>query len=121
MAAGVFAITFAAVAQEAPHSRLTTLCALAVTATLWVLFQYLFLNYARTTPGMVLAQLELSTLEGKKPSMFACRSRAVASALSGFSMGLGYAWALVDEDRLGWHDRISQTHLREIGGIGDIE
>jgi len=27
-------------------------------------------------------------------------------------VGLGYAWALVDEDRLGWHDRISQTHLR---------
>jgi hypothetical protein len=27
-------------------------------------------------------------------------------------MGLGYFWALVDEDRVGWHDRISRTHVR---------
>jgi hypothetical protein len=44
--------------------------------------------------------------------MFDRQTRAAASALSAFSIGLGYAWALVDEDRLGWHDRISQTHLR---------
>jgi hypothetical protein len=40
------------------------------------------------------------------------RWRAVASMLSGCSIGLGFAWALVDEDTLGWHDRITQTHLR---------
>jgi hypothetical protein len=44
--------------------------------------------------------------------MFDRQTRAAASALSAFSIGLGYAWALVDEDRLGWHDRISRTHLR---------
>jgi hypothetical protein len=27
-------------------------------------------------------------------------------------MGLGFAWALVDEDCLGWHDRITRTYLR---------
>jgi hypothetical protein len=27
-------------------------------------------------------------------------------------MGLGYLWALVDEDGVGWHDRISRTHVR---------
>ena len=44
--------------------------------------------------------------------MFERQCRAAASALSGFSMGLGYFWALVDEDRVGWHDRISRTHVR---------
>jgi hypothetical protein len=59
-----------------------------------------------------MAQLELCTFEGKATTMFDRQTRAAASGLSAFSIGLGYAWALVDEDRLGWHDRISQTHLR---------
>ncbi len=32
-------------------------------------------------------------------------------------MGLGYVWALVDEDRVGWHDRISRTHVRALSEI----
>jgi len=27
-------------------------------------------------------------------------------------MGLGYFWALLDGDRVGWHERISRTHVR---------
>jgi hypothetical protein len=27
------------------------------------------------------------------------------------SLGLGFAWAFLDEDRLAWHDRISHTFL----------
>ena len=29
------------------------------------------------------------------------------------SLGLGFLWALVDEDGLGWHDRITRTCVRE--------
>ena len=61
---------------------------------------------------MSMFQLELCTFAGTGTSMFDRQRRTLASALSGFSMGLGYAWALVDEDRIGWHDRISRTHLR---------
>jgi len=49
--------------------------------------------------------------------MFERQCRAAASALSGFSLGLGYFWALVDEDRVGWHDRISRTHVRVFSSI----
>jgi hypothetical protein len=28
---------------------------------------------------------------------------------------LGYLWALVDENQLGWHDRITQTLVRSAG------
>ena len=76
------------------------------------MFQYLFLVHGRATPGMQMAQLELCSFEGKRPSLLARQTRALASTLSAFAAGMGYAWALVDEDRLGWHDRISQTHLR---------
>jgi uncharacterized RDD family membrane protein YckC len=109
---GVCAVTFLRMAEEMPHSRLTIAFALAGCGMFWLLFQYLFLIYGRTTPGMQMAQLELCTFAGKEAPLFARRVRALAGGLSGFSAGLGYAWAFIDEDRLGWHDRISQTHLR---------
>jgi uncharacterized RDD family membrane protein YckC len=112
IATGAFAITFLELAEEMPQSRMTLVCLLAAAGIFWLLFQYIFLTYRRATPGMRMAQLELCTFEGKATTMFDRQTRAAASALSAFSVGLGYAWALVDEDRLGWHDRISQTHLR---------
>jgi uncharacterized RDD family membrane protein YckC len=112
IATGAFAITFLELAEEMPQSRMTLVCMLASAGIFWLLFQYIFLTYRRATPGMRMAQLELCTFEGKATTMFDRQTRAAASALSAFSIGLGYAWALVDEDRLGWHDRISQTHLR---------
>jgi uncharacterized RDD family membrane protein YckC len=117
IATGVFALTFLELAEEIPQSRMTLVCLMATGGIFWLVFQYIFLTYRRGTPGMNMAQLELCTFAGTATSMFDRQTRAVASALSGFSIGLGYAWALVDEDRLGWHDRISQTHLRALSVI----
>ena len=85
-------------------------CWLRVECSGW--FFNIFLVYRRATPGMNFAGLELCTFEGKATTMFERQCRAAASALSGFLLGLGYFWALVDEDRVGWHDRISRTHVR---------
>lgn len=109
VAAAVFEITFVYLAEDNPHSRMAMLCGVCVSAVLWILFQYLFLVHGSGTPGMRLAELELVTLEGKPASRYACRCRALASTLSGLAIGLGYAWALVDQDQLGWHDRITGT------------
>jgi uncharacterized RDD family membrane protein YckC len=112
LALSVFAVSFAALADVTLRARYTLLCGLGVGATLWLLFQYLFLVYGRGTPGMRATHLKLLGFDGKQASAFARRSRALATTLSAFSVGLGFAWALVDEDTLGWHDRISQTYLR---------
>jgi uncharacterized RDD family membrane protein YckC len=112
-----FALTFMEVAEGIPHTNMTLVCMLAAGGIFWLLFQYIFLVYRRATPGMNFVQLELCTFEGKATTMFERQCRAAASALSGFSMGLGYAWALVDEDRMGWHDRISRTHVRAASEI----
>ena len=88
------------------------LCAVAVCGVLWTLYQYTFLVHGIGTPGMHLAHLELANFDGKPVSAFDRRCRAVASALSGFSLGLGFLWALVDEDQLGWHDRMTKTLIR---------
>ncbi len=112
IATGAFALTFLEAADQVPHSSMMMVCMLAAGEIFWLVFQYIFLVYRRATPGMNFAGLELCTFEGKATTMFERQSRAAASALSGFSMGLGYFWALVDEDRVGWHDRISRTHVR---------
>jgi uncharacterized RDD family membrane protein YckC len=110
-AAALFEFAFRRLAEDDPHSRMALMFALLVSGILWILFQYLFLVHGEGTPGMRFAQLELVTFEGKPVSADARRWRAMASTLSAVSVGLGYAWALVDEDRLGWHDRITGTLL----------
>jgi uncharacterized RDD family membrane protein YckC len=109
LAAASFDLTFVRLAEDDPHSRMALLCGVVVSAALWILFQYIFLVHGRGTPGMRLAQLQLATFEGKPASTWACRCRALASTLSALSIGLGYVWALFDEDQLGWHDRITRT------------
>lgn len=112
MGSCIFMLTFLELAEEAPKSRLTMVCALAVGGMFWLVFQYLFLIHGRRTPGMKLAQLELCTFEEGPAPLFARQCRALASTLSGIAIGLGYLWVFIDEDRLGWHDRISQTYLK---------
>ena len=114
-AAIMFAATFVKLAAVVPASRLAGLCALAVTVTIWLMFQYMFLVYGRGTPGMRATNLELCNFAGRHASRLRRSCRALATALSGLSLCLGYAWSFVDEDTLGWHDRISGTYLRTIG------
>ena len=45
--------------------------------------------------------------------------RFVASLLSWACLGLGFAWVLVDPDRLAWHDRLSGTRLIVVPRIGN--
>ena len=112
LAAGLFAVCFAQIVEAVPSSRSVLLFAVAVGAILWLIFQYLFLVYGAATPGMRATQLELFSFNGRRPSRLSRRVRALATTLSALSIGLGFAWALVDEDTLGWHDRISQTYVR---------
>jgi len=117
IAGAIFAITFTVTSSGLPQTRMVLLCGAIVGATFWLLYQYLFLVYSTGTPGMQMAQLELCTFKGEHVSVALRRWRALASLLSGCSIGLGFVWAFVDEDTLGWHDRITQTHLREQSAI----
>jgi uncharacterized RDD family membrane protein YckC len=117
IATGVFVLTFMEAAEEMPQSRMTLVCMLTAGLIFWLLFQYIFLTFRRSTPGMNMAQLELCTFAGAATCPMEQQRRALASTLSVCAIGLGFAWALVDEDRLGWHDRISGTHMRTAVGI----
>ncbi len=87
----------------------TVLAGLA--ALFWTAYQYLLVVYAATTPGLLLARLELARFDGKPAGRRLRRWRVFASYLSAVSLGMGYAWVFLDEDALCWHDRITHTYL----------
>ena len=87
--------------------------ALAVVAVLlWKAYEFLFVVYTGSTPGLRAAQLRLVEFDGSPPSRQLRRWRVLASLLSAFSAGLGYLWCVLDQDGLCWHDRITRTHIQ---------
>ncbi len=113
LAAGAgFLLVVYAIVHQLPQGRFGLASLALVPAVLWALYQYMFLVFAGATPGMRMAQLELCNFDGAFPLRTARKSRVAALALSCASLGLGFAWVFVDEDSLGWHDRITRTYLR---------
>ncbi len=96
-----------------PHSKQTLGALAVVPVILWTAYHYLFYVYVGLTPGMKLAGLRLNNFSGERPGWNDRRARALALVLSCASLGLGFAWALVDEDQLCWHDRITRTYLTQ--------
>jgi len=87
--------------------------ALAVVAVLlWKAYEFLFVVYTGSTPGLRAARLRLVEFDGSPPNRRLRRWRVLASLLSAFSAGLGYLWCVLDQDGLCWHDRITRTHIQ---------
>ena len=61
------------------------------------------------TPGLRFAGLRLVNFDGRRPDRDQRSIRQAAYLLSLLSAGLGLVWALVDEEKLTWHDHISKT------------
>ena len=109
-AAGFVLIVLKAGVQM-PRAKAGFLLALAACCVFWAVYQYLFLVYAGRTPGMQMACLRLITFDGGPARRHTRRGRSVAMVLSTLSLGLGLVWALLDEDTLCWHDRITRTYV----------
>ena len=94
-----------------PPAKEALLFGMAASMILWAIYQYIFLVNAGITPGMQIARLRLITFDGGPARRQTRRGRAVAMVLSTLSLGLGLIWALLDEDTLCWHDRITRTYV----------
>ena len=94
-----------------PHAKPLFVGLAAVPVALWLLYEYTFMVYCGQTPGMRLLHLRLSRFDGRWPRSGNRRRRALFTMLSAASLGLGILWAMVDEDMLCWHDRITQTFV----------
>ena len=79
---------------------------------LYVLYQGLFFSLAHATPGMRCTRIALCTFDDENPTRGATQRRLGAVLLSVIPFGLGFVWAMLDEDRLTWHDRLSKIYSR---------
>ena len=111
-ASAIFGMIFMMIAKELPDGRNFLAAALVLPGILWSAYQYLFLVRCHTTPGMQMAQVGLAHFdETKHVTRKQRQARALAMIVSAMSLGLGFAWAMLDEDRLTWHDRISHSFV----------
>lgn len=92
--------------------QLAAISAFATFSFLYLLYQILFFTFADATPGMRFAHIGLCTFADENPTRAAMRRRLVACLLSACPLGIGFLWAFLDDDRLGWHDRISRMYQR---------
>jgi uncharacterized RDD family membrane protein YckC len=111
LAFAAFAYIFLRVTSVVPALQQAAGVSACLLALFWAAYQYLLLVYTGSTPGLKLAKLRLSRFDGTAVPQKTRRWRVLASALSGLSLGLGYAWCFLDEDRLSWHDRITRTYM----------
>jgi len=110
---------FAVVVMELAGARwvaapLPTLGAMiaGVACAFFVLYQMLFFTLGEATPGMRYARIGLCTFADSNPTRTAMRLRVLATLLAASPFGIGLAWAWLDDDGLGWQDRISRMYQR---------
>jgi uncharacterized RDD family membrane protein YckC len=111
VALAAFAYVFFRISGVLLPWRTATEAAATLLAGFWPAYQYVFLVFSKTTPGLRVAKLEVTRFDGGPASRSLRRWRVLASLLSCASLGLGYAWCFLDEDQLSWHDRMTRTHL----------
>lgn len=119
-AAMVFTAVFAVTVNSLPGVSVVgtftiqtaAIAAGGVLAILGLCYQALFFTFSEATPGMRYARIGLCTFNDENPTRRAMRLRIVAAVLSACPLGIGFLWAWLDDDRLGWHDRISRMYQR---------
>lgn len=108
----LFSMVFALSSTHLPHGRIALIGACAILFAMGLLYQLLFFSLTDATPGMRYAKIALCTFDDENPARSTLRGRIAALLLSALPLGLGFLWAVFDEDSLGWHDRITRTYQR---------
>jgi uncharacterized RDD family membrane protein YckC len=75
------------------------------------LYKLLWSLFDQVTPGLQAVGLEVVRFDGLAPTLGQRLGRVALGWLSVAGAGMGVIWAMADEDRLTWHDHISQTFL----------
>lgn len=106
---GVFLLTFHLGGQEIVLNRLS-LTVYTITGLLISLFYHiLYCAGNGDTPGLRCVGLRLLNFDGHMPTRHQRFCRLAGACLSVVAAGLGLLWAMVDEERLTWHDHMSKT------------
>jgi uncharacterized RDD family membrane protein YckC len=107
-----FAGAAAFLAGQCPTGATAGIAAAGTISVFYLLYQALFFTLSDQTPGMRYARIGLCTLTDENPSRSAMRKRILAILIAACPLGIGILWMFLDDDRLGWHDRISRMYQR---------
>jgi len=111
---GLMALAYAAMtrnlgASPLPESILGWAVYAILALAVVVFYRSLFILAGGDSPGMRWAGLRLVTFDGDDPSVQERFLRVLWGAFSVLPLGLGLFWALLDQERLTWHDLLSKT------------
>ncbi|MCZ6515400.1 MAG: RDD family protein, partial [Acidobacteria bacterium] len=109
--AGIFHLTGHLTGGTVSNTPLNWLIGGSIAALFAAVYFGAFTALRHATPGLLALGLEVRNLDGEPPSPKQSFWRALGYLVSGGSLLLGFIWSLVDEERLTWHDRISETFL----------
>ncbi len=118
LAYGAFLGVFKAFGGELKFGKLDAVVHIIAMAVFYAKYFTLFTVLGRGTPGMLIRGLEVVSFDGGAPTRGQLVWRSFGYLISAATVFLGFFWALWDEDRLTWQDRISQTYLTLVAGPG---
>lgn len=108
----LFVLVFVASTTHPPLGKPALVYSGIALVSIFLLYQVLFFTWSDGTPGMRYAKIALCTFDDENPTRKTLHWRIAALFLAAMPLGLGFLWAFFDDDRLGWHDRISKTYQR---------
>ena len=118
---GLFrSLVFRLLGGQLVTERVDAMVYLAALFLFYAVYFSLFTTLAGATPGMQLRGLTIVRLDGSLPDTRQLLWRSFGYVLSGATL-LGFFWALWDEDRFTWQDRISQTYITAAEPIMEAE
>lgn len=99
--------------------KIDLVIAVAILLLLYAQYFGLFTSFGGTTPGMRVAGLRTVGFDGNPPTPKQLLWRSFGYLVAASAGFLGFLWALWDEDRLCWQDRVSQTYLTAMAPVGE--
>ena len=107
-----FVAAAAYIAHALPTGIPAAIASASTLAVFYVAYRILFFTFSDQTPGMRYARIGFCTFADENPTRRAIRRRLWAELIALIPFGLGFLWALMDDDHLGWHDRVSRMYPR---------
>ncbi len=87
--------------------------------TSMALYRILFCLGNNDTPGVLWTGLCILNFDGRKPTRRQRFYRLAGACVSLVAAGIGLLWAIFDEEKLTWHDHMSNTFPTVAGTLRD--